>query len=139
MNQVLHIYNIPISYSITTHGVHIIYDMPLHQLMQQAPSSGIAQLSAKAKADFEIVNQRTLNISENSLTLEIWGHYYFEKCFNRVSWLLPSFIFKKLIERVEKSMQEFDCAEWPIDRNRWIWDILSWFKPAFDLIVKDKF
>lgn len=138
MNYVVDIHGFPISFSVTRYGVHLQHDASLHRLIKYIPVSGTGLLSEQLKEKFRDVNHRDLGISRNSLVMEIWGHYYFERVFKHTQWLLSASFLFPLKDRLIKATREFDCAEWPIDTNRWLWDFLAFFTPLCRIFLRDR-
>lgn len=126
-----------ISYSLSETGIHLINDEALHLLIKENPKKGISQLVKNLKEHFRTESKRKLKISDESLKTEIWGHYYFEKMYNPFRGLLKFFFLKKLVDRLDLSLEEYDCGEPGFDPNRWIWDILSRFNGLFSVFLKD--
>ena len=126
-----------ISYSLSENGIHLINDLALHQLIRENPKRGVKQLVKNLKNHFKIEKGRKLKISDESLKTEIWGHYYFEKIYIPFRGLLKFFFLKKLVDRLDISLQEYDCGELGFDPNRWIWDILSGFNGLFSSFLRD--
>ncbi len=134
----VYIQHITISYTISDHGIHFNNDDALHELIKQSPKTGVKLLVKEVKHQFFLQNNRELQITDESLMTEIWGHYYFEVLFNTFKWIPKMFSFTKLIQLIETSTKEYDCAEKGTDPNRFIWDFLSYFKPIFKLFLRDK-
>lgn len=125
--------NLELTFNITEHGVHLFNDKSLHDLMDVNPVEGIEKLAILLKNEFHLTQNRPLKISNKSLAIEIWGHFWFERLYLKIPHL---FRILGLSERIEKSMTEFDCAEYPIDNNRFVWDILSIFYKPIRFIGK---
>ncbi|WP_421943740.1 hypothetical protein [Pedobacter sp.] len=90
------------------------------------------------KSDYDSTFGKSLKISDNSLTVEIWAHvysHYFGLLINRnnkIKWLR-----KLLLKGIERA-EIIDCGEKSIDTNRWFWDLISGFKkPISWFIPKD--
>ena len=126
-----------ISYSLSENGIHLINDLALHQLIRENPKRGVKQLVKNLKDHFRSKKQTELKITDESLKTEIWGHYYFEKIYFPFRGLLKFFFPKKLVARLDLSLEEYDCGEQGFDPNRCIWDILSKFNGLFSLFLRD--
>ena len=87
------------------------------------------------KADYKQQFGKALNISNNSLIVEILVHVYCDYLglsFNRivrVKWIQD--LVKKLLKRAEV----VDCGEKAVDSNRWVWDLLAGSKSFFITIL----
>jgi len=103
-------------------------------------------LDGKAKARFELMVDtiksdykqqfgKALNITNNSLIVEILVHVYCDYLglsFNqiiRIKWIQA--LVKKLLKRAEV----VDCGEKAVDSNRWVWDLLAGSKSFFIAIL----
>lgn len=124
-----------ISYKITQRGVHILHDASLTALFNESPISGVKKLVNELKEAFYTAHGRELAIHHDSLVLEIWGHYYFEKYYKYFRWMIPS---ERLKKRFDMATQEFDCGEKQVDNNRWIWDLLRPTLPLAQIFLKDQ-
>lgn len=87
------------------------------------------------KKDYQEQFNKPLDISNNSLIVEILVHIYCDYIgllFNRIVKIKPiQKIVNKLLERAEV----VDCGEKEKDSNRWVWDFLSSYKKAFIKIL----
>lgn len=126
-----------ISYALSENGIHLINDAALHQLIRENPKQGVTQLVKNLKNYFKLEKGIKLKISDESLKTEIWGHYFFEKIYILFRGLLKFFFLKKLVDRLDISLQEYDCGEPGFDPNRGIWDILSRFNGVISLFLRD--
>ncbi|RBQ03289.1 hypothetical protein [Pedobacter miscanthi] len=83
------------------------------------------------KADYEKEFDKPLDISTNSLIVEILVHVYCDYLglsFNRivrVKWI------QNLVEKLLKRAEVVDCGEKSVDSNRWVWDLLAGSKSLF--------
>lgn len=83
------------------------------------------------KADYEKEFDKPLDISNNSLIVEILVHVYCDYLglsFNRivrVKWI------QNLVEKLLKRAEVVDCGEKSVDSNRWVWDLLAGSKSLF--------
>ena len=126
-----------ISYTLSENGIHLFNDEALHLLIKENPKQGVRQLVKNLKEHFKTEKGRDLKISDESLQTEIWGHYFFEKLYIPFRGLLTFFFLKKIVNRLDKSLLEYDCGELGYDPNRWIWDTLSVFNGFFSLFLRD--
>ncbi len=127
-----------ISYSLSKNGIHLINDESLHTLIKENPKQGISQLVKTLKEHFKTETNRELKISDESFKTEIWGHYFFEKIYIPFRGILKLLFLNKVVNRLDLSLQEYDCGELFYDPNRWIWDVLSSFNRLFSLFMQDK-
>ena len=87
------------------------------------------------KADHKNAFNTPLNISDNSLVVEIWAHVYSDyfgllvKRNLKIKWIQN--LLQKGIERAEI----IDCGEKNLDTNRWVWDLFSHFKSIISVFL----
>lgn len=134
----LTIFGCPVSYSLTSAGVHLISDAGLHCLIRNYPVKGVHQLAEELKKAFEEARERPLKITAKSLAAEIRGHYYFEKLYGPSRLLLRFLFLHKITDVLDTSLKEYDCGEAGSDPNRRIWDVLSRFDNIFSFFVRDR-
>lgn len=127
-----------ISYTITDQGIHLINDFPLKSLIESFPLNGVLKLVNVLQKHFEEINGRPLKITTESLKAEIWGHYYFERIYPPLRSILNFISLNKLVNKIDTSILEYDCAELGTDPNRRLWDFLSHFNFLFSRLVSDK-
>lgn len=100
----------------------------------EAPGNGALQLSAHILAEYKKRRESELNISQDSLAIEILAHVYsdsFAEAVSAAGSRLPSVLshtVHKLIKQVTVHTEIIDCGESSIDNNRRIWDALTPFK-----------
>ena len=100
----------------------------------EAPGNGALQLSAHILAEYKKRRESELNISQDSLAIEILAHVYsdsFAEAVSAAGSRLPSVLshtVHKLMKQVTVHTEIIDCGESSIDNNRRIWDALTTFK-----------
>ena len=100
----------------------------------EAPGNGALQLSAHILAEYKKRRESELNISQDSLAIEILAHVYsdsFAEAVSAAGSRLPSVLshtVHKLMKQVTVHTEIIDCGESSIDNNRRIWDALTPFK-----------
>lgn len=115
-----------ITIDISNVGVHIYGDESLQALMLDNPLQHVINLADAAKNEFEKIHHKLLRINTQSLIVEIWGHYYLlQRQLPRLQWMHRYKLTKFIIIRLENSAMVYDCATFPTDKNRWVWDILA--------------
>lgn len=120
------------------HLIQIQNDNAFTSLMQGVPRKGVVELSENIKRIYKECFDKDLMIDNKSLTLEIWGHYYFELFFARFKFIFKHIGLKSIKRRFVEATKVFDCGEKPIDKNRWIWDLLVSLYPSIQYFIKDK-
>lgn len=128
MPQTISVRGKNIQLEIATHKIKLTNDDQLSQLLKSDTESATDELVNTLKVTFKQQMQRDIDISNNSMAVEIWGHVYSEK-FLVIVKSLPTFglldgIAEKLIEHCEV----IDMGESRHDNNRFVWNGLSYFK-----------
>ncbi len=101
------------------------------------------KLSAFILEKYEEAQGVPLNISLDSLAIEILGHTYVDSFSAAISSLdrhIPSALrqpLEKLNHQIRYHTGIIDCGESDIDSNRWIWDRLSAYKTFIYKIMGD--
>lgn len=85
------------------------------------------------KTDYQSIIGTSLNISDESLMVEIWGHLYASKFANILQELIKLKAIENFAEMVIQRSDTIDCGEADVDSNRKFWDVLSTFN---SLIIK---
>ncbi|MDN3585794.1 hypothetical protein QWY86_03890 [Pedobacter aquatilis] len=136
MDKFYEIDNYRIKVSLDDGLIRLKSDKALWLYLDGGSISQTLKLVRFIKTDYEATFEKQLNISDNSLTVEIWAHVYSHyfglllNKYNNIKWLKK--ILLKGIERAEI----IDCGEKYKDTNRWFWDLISglkrqisWFLP----------
>jgi hypothetical protein len=131
------VYEHTISFDISEMGIHLYNDNALHLLIMENPKQGVRALVRKLKQEFKNEKSRELEISEESLMTEIWGHHFFEKIYLPFRGIVKVLFLQKIVNRLDTSLKEYDCGEVGFDPNRWLWDLLSHFNGFFSLFLND--
>jgi len=113
--------------------VRIIGHDQLLKFLKANLSEHTQQLVMHIKTDYQSSFGTPLNISDESLAVEIWGHLYASKFANVLQELVKLEVIENLTERVKQRSDTIDCGEADVDSNRKFWDVLSKFN---NLITK---
>jgi hypothetical protein len=105
--------------------VRIINDSALRRLLLSQPEATTPALVSRIKADYKATQGKALLITDDSFTVEIWGHLYFDYFLLKHSVLLKTILFFGLYNRLCRSCEVFDCGERGKDPNRHFWDRLA--------------
>ncbi|MBH0176242.1 hypothetical protein IHV09_22045 [Fictibacillus sp. 23RED33] len=111
-----------ISYYATNNAIHILNSPSL----QRAVSAGNAFAVADAmKRVYATERRESLMIDTESLAIEIYGHVYPGKLFDKIKGLASvSSTVKKFVDSLSDRTEIIDCGESSVDGNRSIWDAL---------------
>lgn len=113
---------------IGPHAIHLQNDLGLWQLLDRDTEWVTNLLVQEIQAQFFLKNQRPLEISADSLAIEIWGHVYFEFFVNGIAQLVQSKLIENWLHPIKSFVALIDCGEKGYDQNRWFWDLLVPFK-----------
>lgn len=100
------------------------------------PGNGSLELADHIKCNYRSIYAKELQISRDSLTIEILIHDYldmFKRYFEKVQKVVPTPVVKKLVsymKEMESHTEIIDSGEADIDTNRHIFDSLVSYKEA---------
>lgn len=106
-------------------SVHIINDNNLWTLLEKDTEPRTMVLVSWIKEQYRGIFDKELDITGDSLAVEIWGHVYFEYYILAVKELIRLQLIENFFERILKVSEVIDCGEAGIDSNRKLWDILA--------------
>lgn len=112
----------------TEQSVHIRNDAVLEQLLAVETETVTDQLVAALKSRFRDLYGRELDITDNSLAVEIWGHLYTGQLAEALEELLPLLPVTAITTKVLEYCEVIDCGISGHDSNRALWDLLAPFK-----------
>lgn len=95
-----------------------------------------AFLAELIKQDYGEIAHKKLSISTDSLIMEIWGHLYASHLARAIKTKTRIEMVTKIADFIITRGDIIDCGERGVDKNRWIWNILSNFKGAVLKIAK---
>jgi hypothetical protein len=109
------------------HSVHIYNDNNLWQLIGHNPQLVTPQLVAFILEQYHLYYGRSFSVHPDSLTVEIWGHVYFEYFALVSEKLIQLKLVGKLTTKLISYCEIIDCGEDGYDDNRGLWDSLAPF------------
>lgn len=119
-------------------AVHIRNDKALWDFVDEHPRESVALLVRYIKQEYLAHAGKELQVSDNSLLLEIWGHLYYEYYVLKLRRFLNFRCFDRLALKLVKPSKSIDCGEKGKDSNRWLWDMFARYTPLFfKLLPKD--
>ena len=80
------------------------------------------------KQDYFLIIGKELDISNNSIIIEIWGHAYASHFAKAMKNLIKVKLIENIADFIINRSDIIDCGESAIDSNRKFWDILANFK-----------
>ncbi len=80
------------------------------------------------KMDYAQLMKQELDITDDSMIVEIWGHVYASYLAKGIKNLVQLNMVDNVADFVLKRSDIIDCGESEIDSNRKFWDIIARFK-----------
>lgn len=103
-----------------------------HETLQRFLSHDIEARSEvlvnQIKLDYAKLNNKDLNIENDSIIVEIWGHVYASYFARAMKNLIDLQLIENAADFIIKRSDTIDCGENEVDSNRKFWDVLSNFK-----------
>ena len=122
-----------ISILIDEHWVRVKTNQALFEYLEQQGKKDASLLASYLKAEYESLYATPLDISSDSLAIEILIHAYIDKLVNLLqASQLPEVLhnaLEPLLSRIEASTAVIDCGEKSVDNNRFVFDGLEPFAP----------
>lgn len=106
-------------------SVHIINNKDLWTLLENDTETRTMVLVTWIKEQYRFFFDKELEITEDSLAVELWGHVYFEYYILAVKELIRLQLIENFLERILKVSEVIDCGESGFDNNRKLWDMLA--------------
>jgi hypothetical protein len=114
-------------------SIHITNNKSLWTLLGEDIESRTAAFAAWIKAQYYGFFGKELDITTDSLIVEIWGHVYFEYYVLAIKELLKLKLIEGFLESILEPSEVIDCGESGLDNNRKLWDMLA---PHKEFILK---
>lgn len=106
-------------------SVHVVNNKDLWTLLGTEIAARTAAFVVWIREQYLQLFDKELDITEDSLIVEIWGHVYFEYYILAVKELIRLKLVGDLLERMLKVSEVIDCGEAGKDNNRKLWDLLA--------------
>ncbi|SER17135.1 hypothetical protein [Pedobacter rhizosphaerae] len=135
MNKIFKLVGSEIKVGFEPQLIRVYSDRALWQFLKGDIKSRMKLLIYTIKEEYFTQFEKKLEISDDSLVVEILVHVYCDYIgllFNRIvqiSWL------QQLVIKLLKRAEIVDCGERQVDSNRWIWDFLARFNRIFIAII----
>jgi len=117
-----------IEMELTQHKVKLTNNDQLNALLATNTEASTDALVAVIKQEFKKNNNREIDISSDSMAVEIWGHVYTEKFATAIKYLSRLSIIDGIAEKIVDHCEVIDMGEAGRDNNRFVWDTLAPFK-----------
>ena len=124
-------------YELSGHKLLVIYDHQLIRLkkpkaLQKFLSFDIDNRSEVfanyIKQDYFLLIGKELDINNDSLIVEIWGHVYASYFARAMKNLIKLKLVENIADFIINRSDTIDCGESEVDSNRKFWDVLANFK-----------
>ena len=125
----LNVKNHHIHVAFSDHTIHLKNNQVLNELLKNE-ALACRDIAQTLKQNYQEQMKRHLNISTDSIALEILGHVYPHKIASILYTILPA--LKSMPGFILDKTDIIDIGESGYDSNRWIWDRLE---PLYTAIV----
>lgn len=125
--------NCAVAVQFEDRSIHITNNKGLWTLLGEDIESRTAALATWIKTQYQDFFGKELEITTDSLVVEIWGHVYFEYYVLAIKELLKLKLIEGFLENILQPSEVIDCGESGLDNNRKLWDMLA---PHKDFILK---
>jgi len=128
MDKIILVQGKNIQLTFTQHKVKLANNDQLAALLAHQTVAATDELIKSIKKEFQIINDKELNISDASMAVEIWGHVYAEDFAAAIKQLSTLSFIDNIAEKIIDHCEIIDIGEAGHDSNRFIWDRLASFK-----------
>lgn len=124
-------------YDLSGHKLLVVFRDQLIQIkkphhLKQFLSSDIKNRSEVLvnyiKQDYFLIFGKELNVTNNSIIIEIWAHVFASHLARASKKIITFKPIGKLADLILKRSDIIDCGESNVDSNRKLWDVLANFK-----------
>ncbi len=106
-------------------SIHIVNDTALWTLLEGTVKENTITLVTWIREQYQALLGKDLDITDDSLAVEIWGHVYFEYYLLILKELVRLQLLNDLLEPLLAKSDVIDCGEAGLDNNRKLWDMLA--------------
>ncbi|WP_316803239.1 hypothetical protein [Pedobacter nototheniae] len=117
--------------------IRVYSNAALWGFLQDHKSIRFEMLAKTIKENYEKEFNKALNITDDSLIVEILVHIYCDYIGLIVHKAIKIKCIQALIRKLIKRAEVVDCGEKQVDSNRWLWDFLARYKGTFIKILPD--
>ena len=128
MNKIISVQGKNLQLEIAQHKVKLTNNGELAALLACNTEAATDELVVALKTAFLQQNNREFDISNDSITVEIWGHMYAENFAAAVKSLSPFSFVDSLADKIIGHCVVINIGEPGHDKNRFIWYSLASFK-----------
>lgn len=97
----------------------------LEDFLRKNSFDNALQLATWIRESYQAYFSKPLNVSEDSIAVEILGHVYFEDFMERLGNKIPLKIMDKICEKISEHCNEISVGEKEHDHNREFWDLVT--------------
>lgn len=124
-----------IAVTFRTRTVQIQNDAQLRDLVKLDPKAAPTELANEIKNQYFELFKHALNISTDSLAVEIIGHVYGEEFAVMVERISPLKWLDLQMEKIISHAAIIDAGEREVDDNRKLWDKIAPFRSLFEKLL----
>lgn len=111
--------------------VRVYSDKALWTFLNNGAAAGFELLAETVKNDYLTAFGKALDITNDSLIVEILVHVYCDYLGLRFNRIVKIKFIQNLVNKLLERAEVVDCGERSVDGNRWVWDLLARYKKTF--------
>ena len=115
--------------------IGIISNDELFELIKKMPEAATEEFISAVKKEYYDHYNKDFNISDDSITVEIWGHIFADQFADAIKSLTNIKLIDNLAEKINAHCEVINIGERGHDNNRFLWDGLAAFKPAIKALL----
>ncbi|MFW0715388.1 hypothetical protein [Pedobacter sp. N23S346] len=131
MEKIYNFDNIKIKVGLEPNLVRVYSDKALWTFLNTDAESGFELLVETIKNEYVTIFGKALNITNDSLIVEILVHVYCDYLGLRFNQIVKIKFIQNLVNKLLERTEVVDCGERSVDGNRWVWDLLARYKRPF--------
>lgn len=116
-------------------SIGIVSNDGLFELVKQLPETATAEFINAIKKEYYDMYNKDFNVSDDSITVEIWGHIFAEQFASAIRSLTNIKLIDSLADKINLHCKIINIGEKEHDSNRFVWDGLATVKPAIRAVL----
>lgn len=113
-------------------AIHLTSNAALWALLSEDIKLNVEKVSTTILNEYKSIFEKDLDISGNSLSVEILGHVYAEHVLAIINGFIRQMNIDVDLNKIIRNCSVIDCGESNKDGNRWFWNMLT---PFYDRIT----
>ena len=116
-------------------SIGIISNEGIFELVKKLPEDAMEEFISVVKKEYYDNYNKDFDVSDDSITIEIWGHVFAEQFADAIKSLTNIKLIDNLAEKINAHCAIINIGEREHDNNRFVWDGLAAFKPAIKALL----